>query len=124
MAYESKIKDIELIQGDSSDIWFFGLPDGSDLSGGDWNAVYAVLTDFGTTPIIERALPLNDGTGEGDSYPASTKFVFQITPDESALMESSTKYQVVVQVNNLTIPYRGEIAQFKAKIKPQGVTLV
>lgn len=117
----SLIEDTDLIQGDSSDIFFFGLPDGSDLSGGVWIAQYTILTDYGTSPIISRTLPLNDGTGEGDSYVANTKFVFQIVPDESALLTVGTKYLVTVEIKNDTIPYKGEVAQYKMKIKNQGV---
>lgn len=121
MAYESKIEDLELIKGDSSDIWFFGLPDNSVL-GVNWTAKYAIVSDFGTASIVERTLDKNSGTGAGDTYTAGTKFVFQISPTESALLTAGEKYIVAVEIKNDTIPYRGEIAQFKIKIKPGVVT--
>ena len=121
MAYESKIQDTEIIQGDSSPIYFFGHEDNIQLDDGDWVASYTILTEYGTTPIVSRVLPLNSGTGTGDSYTAGTRFVFQITPSESAILEVSTKYLVSVEIKNDTIPYKGEIAQYKMKVKPQGV---
>lgn len=117
----SLIEDTELIQGDSSDIFFFGLPDSSDLTGGDWVAQYTILTEYGATPSISRNLLLNDGNGEGDSYAPGSKFVFQIIPDESATLTVGVKYIVNVEIKNDTIPYKGEVAQYKMKIKPQGV---
>lgn len=121
MAYESKIEDLELIQGASSDIYFFGNKDGSQLDDGNWEANYTILTAFGTSPIVSRVLPLNSGTGTGDTYTAGTKFIFQITPDECALLTANEKYIVTVEIKNPIIPYNGEIAQFKLKIKNQGV---
>lgn len=115
--YESKIEDIELIQGDSSNIWFFGLPDGAILDS-NWEAKYTIIDDFGKTPLIERTLPKNSGTGFGDKYTANTKFVFQIYPSESAILSENVKYIVGVEIKNTTIPYRSEVAQFKVKVKP------
>lgn len=117
----SLIEDFDLIQGDSSPLYYFGLPDGSQLDDGNWSATFAVLTDYGTSPIVTRTLPLNSGTGAGDTYIAGTKFVFQITPAESAALTVGVKYIVAVEISNDTIPYKGEVAQFKLKIKPQGV---
>lgn len=121
MAYESKIEDTEIIQGDSSPIYFFGHEENIQLDDGNWVATYTVLTDYGTSPIIERILPLNSGTGTGDTYPVGTRFVFQITPDESALLDAGVKYLVTVEIKNDLIPYKGEIAQYKMKVKSQGV---
>jgi hypothetical protein len=118
MAYESKIQDLEIIKGDSSDIWFFGLPDNSVL-GTDWVASFAIISDFGTSPIVSRVLDKNSGLGTGDTYAPGTKFVFQIRPNETALLTENEKYWVGVEIRNDTIPYRGEIAQFKIKVKPQ-----
>ena len=115
--YVSKIEDIELIKGDSSPIWFFGLPDSTVLSA-DWTAKFAIVTDFGTSAVIERTLPKNSGTGAGDTYTAGTKFVFQILPSESALLDSGLKYIAAVEIKNDVINYRAEIAQFKVKVKP------
>ena len=121
MAYESKIEDTEIIQGDSSPIYFFGHEENIQLDDGNWIAQYTILTEYGTSPIVSRTLPLNDGTGTGDSYVVGTRFVYQITPDESALLDVGTKYLVSVEIKNDTIPYKGEIAQYKMKVKNQGV---
>ena len=121
MAYVSLIEDTEIIQGDSSDIYFFGNADGSQLDDGNWEANYTILTAFGTSPIISRTLPLNSGAGAGDVYSVGTKFIFQITPSECAQLTAGTKYIVSVEIKNDTIPYKGEIAQFKLKVLPQGV---
>jgi len=121
MAYESKIEDLEIIQGDSSDIFFLGNSDGSQLDNGDWSAKYTILSDFESSPIVSRDLPLNSGNGTGDTYTTGTKFVFQITPDECSVLTAKQKYIVCIEVRNDTIPYKGEIAQFKLKVLPQGV---
>lgn len=120
MTYESKIDDLELIQGDSSNIWFFGLPDESSLEL-NWQAKYTIISDFGVAAEVERNLPLNSGTGTGDIYPANSKFVFQIYPTESILLNPNQKYIVGVEIRNDTISYRSEVAQFKLKIKPSAM---
>jgi len=120
MTYNSLIENQELTQGDSSAIYFFGLPDNSVL-GSDWSAKYNILSDFGTPPIIERKLPLNTGSDTGDTYTAGTKFIFQILPSESEVLKSGSTYIVTVQITNLSINYNKEIAQFKLKVLPQAI---
>ncbi len=122
MAYESKIQDTDIIQGDSSPIYFFGLKDNSPLDDGNWEGQYTIIETFGSSPVVSRALPLNSGTGTGDTYTAGTRFIFQILPSESALLESGKKYIVSVQIKNDSISYSGEIAQYKLKVLPGGVT--
>lgn len=116
MAYESLIEDIEIVQGDSSAIWFIGLPDGRSLDDGNWTARYVIAPKHGALPVIDRALPLNSGAGEYDTYTVGTKFVFQILPDESALLTGGTKYAVAVEITNTSINYNGEIARFNAAV--------
>lgn len=118
--YVSLIEDNELIQGDSSDIYFLGVKDNRSLEEG-WTAKYTIIEDFGKPPVVMRTLPLNSGTGEGDNYPVGTKFIFQITPTESASLTPGKKYIVSVQITNSSIPYNAEVAQYRIKIKPQGV---
>ena len=116
--YKSLMKDDELIRGDSSDINMFSTDMADDLSV-DWEASYTIATSLeNDTPIISRALPLNDGT---DGEPANKYFVFQILPSESVQLEAGTKYYVTVQIKNDSINYNAEVAQYKLKIKPQGV---
>jgi len=121
MAYESVIEDTEIVQGDSTKIWFFGLPDNSVL-GADWTAKYSIIPENGGVALVTRDLPKNSGTGFGDKYTAGTKFVFQIYPSESSILTAGEKYKVGVEIKNDTIPYRSEIAQFKVKILPQIVS--
>lgn len=116
MAYESLIEDIDIVSGDSSPIWFIGLPDGSQLDDGNWSAKYIVTTKFGSSRIIDQALSLNSGTGYGDTYPAGTKFIFQILPADSATLTGGQKYDVAVEITNNAINYNVEIARFKANV--------
>ena len=118
MAYESLIEDFDLIQGDSSPIWFFGLPDGSSLNDGNWNAQCKIMEDYGKPPLVggPRTLSLNSGTGLGDEYPIGSKFVFQILPSESAQLLPNTKYAIVVEIWNESLNYMCEVARFKCKV--------
>ena len=116
--YKSLMKDDELIRGDSSDINMFSTDMADDLSA-DWSASYTIATELeSATPIIERDLPLNDGT---DGTPANSAFVHQIQPEESVLLPADVKYWVTIQISNPTIGYNAEVAQYKLKIKKQGV---
>jgi hypothetical protein len=120
MAYISLIDDLELIQGDSSDLYFIGVKDNRLFFNG-WEAEFAIIEDFGLSPIVSRILPINTGVGEGDKYTAGSKFIFQITPTESEQLTAGQKYIVSIRIKNDTIPYSKEIAQFKIKIKPAGI---
>jgi len=116
MSYESLIEDFDLVQGDSSPIWFMGNTDGSQLDDGNWSARYVVTTKFGEAPIIDSVLSLNSGVGLGDTYTAGTKFVFQILPADSATLTGGVKYDCAVEITNTTINYNAEIARFKLKV--------
>lgn len=114
--YKSLIDDFDIVQGDSSAIWFIGHPNGIQLDDGNWNGRVIVAEDFGTNLVVDRALPLNSGTGEGDSYTVGTKFVFQLLPAETLSLTANRKYAVTVELSNTTINYNGEIARFKIKV--------
>jgi hypothetical protein len=116
--YESLIDDGVLVQGTSSDITMFSTSMTSDLSGGDWVASYTISEKRGETPIIQRLLPLNDGT-EGET--PNTYFVHQILPSESSQLPAGMKYDVTIEIKNDSIGYNDEVAQFKLKILTQGV---
>ena len=116
MAYESLIENIDLVQGDSSAIWFFGLPDGRSLDDGNWTGRYVIAPTHGATPIVDEVLSLNSGIGEGDTYTPGTRFVFQILPAHSALLTGNTKYIVAVELSNNSLNYRGEIARFTVNV--------
>lgn len=117
--YKSLITDGELIQGDSSEINLFQTDMATDLSGGIWQASYTIRETYDTPPVIERSLPLNDSEIEG--IPVNGCFVHQILASESALLDPSKKWLVSIQIVNGDLGYSGEVAQFKLKIKPQGV---
>jgi hypothetical protein len=112
MAYESLIEARELVQGDSSPIWFFGLPDNSTLDDGNWTARYVVSNKFGGTAYLDKVLPLNSGTGTGDTYAQGTRFIFQILPVDSATLTGGTKYKCTVEISNPAINFKNEIARF------------
>jgi hypothetical protein len=113
MAYESLIENLELVQGDSSPIWFFGLPDNSDLDDGNWSARYVVSNKFGGTVFLDKPLLLNSGTGTGDTYAQGTKFIFQILPTDSATLIGGSKYKCTVEITNPAINFNNEIARFE-----------
>jgi len=116
MAYESLIGNIDIVEGDSSDIWFIGMPDGRQLDTGFWSARYVIATKNGAVPIVERNLSLNSGVDEGDSYPTGTKFVFHILPSESAQLTGNKKYAVAVELSNPSINFKRELARFTANV--------
>ena len=115
----SLIEDFDLIQGDTSKVWFFKHPD-TIVMGADWTCKYTISDKMGENVIIIRDIPKNTG-GEITVYPNGTRFVFQILESESSQLEVGKKYEVAVQITNHNIEYNVEVAQFKIKIKPQGV---
>jgi len=116
---ESLIEDGELVQGASSPITLFYTDMADDLSGGDWVCRYTILDDYGNAPLIDRVLALNSEVIDG--IPINGCFVHQILPSESAILTVGTKYHVSVEITNASIDYSDEVAQFRVKIKPQGV---
>jgi hypothetical protein len=114
--YTSLIEDCELIQGDSSPIYFLGSKDSRTLDS-NWSAKYTIRQDYNSAALVERILPLNSGLGEGDKYTEGTKFVFQIYPSESSILTVGEKYYVGVEIKNSSIPYRQEVAQFRVKVR-------
>lgn len=118
MAYKSLMSDDELIRGTSSDINMFSTDMTDDLTGG-WEATYTIAVELeDPNPIVRRILPLNDGT---DGTPANSAFVHQILPSESQILAPGQKYWVTIEIKNPALEYNQEVAQYKLKIKPQGV---
>ncbi len=115
----SLIQDFSLIQGDTSKVFFFRHPETIAMDA-EWVCKYTISTKMGETPLIERTLPKNTG-GEITVYPTDTRFVFQILESESSQLTVGQKYEVAVQITNVSIEYNAEVAQFKLKITPQGV---
>ena len=119
--YVSLIENIELVQSDSSPIWFLGLPNGGFLDDGNWSAKYTASDKFGgAVNYVSRVLPLNTGLGPGDTYTANTKFVFQILPEESALFPANKKAAIAVEITNPALNYKSEVARFYVKTLVQG----
>lgn len=116
MVYESIIEDMEIVQGDSSDVWYIGMPDGRQLDGGDWFARYVIATAHGKTPVVNVPLSLNSGTGDGDVSPVGTKFVFRIDPADSAILSGNKKYKAIVELTNTSIKFNREVARFTLKV--------
>lgn len=117
MAYKSLMGDDELVRGDSSDIHMFSTDITDDLTG--WEATYTIAEQLeDPNPVVRRDLPLNDGT---DGTPANSAFVHQIRPTESGILTANTKYWVTIEIRNQALEYNSEVAQYKLKIKPQGV---
>lgn len=114
MTYVSLIENIDLVQGDSSPVWFIGLPDVSVLDL-NWTGRYVITTKFGAAPIVTKTLSKNTGIGSGDTFAANTKFVFQIFPVDSALLVTA-KYDCAVELTNNAINYKGEVARFKINV--------
>lgn len=122
--YESLVEDFEIVAGDSSNVWMFLSPNVPAFDSG-WEAHMGIVEELEETePVLVRQLPLNlellntDGTVK---EPAGKYFVCQITPEESAMLESDKKYNFVVQVKNQSLGYRQELVQCKMKVKKQGI---
>lgn len=113
--YKSLIGDFEIVQGDSSAIWFIGLPDNRLLDDGNWKATLILADDFGVNRHVARSLPLNSGSGEGDRYSPNTRFVFQLLPSETKPLQPQ-KYAVTIEVTNDSLNFNNEIARFKIKV--------
>lgn len=112
MAYTSLIEDSDIVQGDSSEIFTFSESTGAILDS-NWSASFSVIENYGTSPVITRALPKSTDL---------KSFIFQILPSESTQLTAGIKYLVGVQISNSAISYNAEIAQFKLKVLPQIVT--
>lgn len=113
--YKSLISDFEIVQGDSSAIWFIGLPDNRQLDDGNWKATLILADDFGINRHVTRSLPLNSGNGEGDRHSPNTRFVFQLLPSETKPLQPQ-KYAVTIEVTNDSLSFNNEIARFKIKV--------
>jgi len=111
---------MDLVVGDSTPIWYIGLPDGSPISGNNWTARYFIAPKFGDTAIVQRDLILNDVPVSGGLYATGSHFVFQIFPEESALLTQQKKYAVTVEITNLGIKFNREIARFWVNMLPGG----
>jgi len=94
----------------------FWVADGSLLNDGNWSAKFIILDKFGGTQLVNKSIPLNSGTGIGDTYTTGTQFVFQILPADSATLTGGKKYDCAVEITNNSINYNAEVARFKINL--------
>ena len=122
MIYESLLEDFEIVVGDSSEIYMVEAPEVGEFSS-DWEAHVAVTTDLEEQPILLRPVPKNLELQEDGEIiePADKYFVVQLSPTETSILESDTKYWFVVQVKNDVIGYKQELIQCRMKAKKQGI---
>ena len=109
----SLIDNMDLIQGDSSTIFKFGESTGKVLDN-SWEASFAIIEIDPNTPIISRTLSKDA---------ENMNFIFQILPTDSKILEVGKKYQVAIEIKNVSLNFNVEVAQFKLKILPQYVLI-
>lgn len=114
--YKSLINDFEIVSGDSSETYFIGSKDAEIMKSYSWTARLIISHAFGDGVITQRELVLNDGNMIGDKYEVGTKFVVQILPQESILLEGGKKYVGTVELTCSEINYNKEVARFKIKV--------
>lgn len=114
--YKSLIGDFEIVAGDSSATYFIGSRNSQHMKSHIWTARLIISSVFGGEHIVNRELILNDGSMLGDNYEVGTKFVVQILPQESILLEGGKKYVGTVELTCANINYNREVARFKIKV--------
>ena len=103
---------IEIIQGDSSDIYEFSSDDFPDLSSLDWVGTYTVRDkNVKGTILLTGSLTRNE---------AATAFTFQLTPTESATLTPGIRF-LSIELKNLVLGFRQEIVQVTLMVKDSGV---
>lgn len=116
---------IEIVQGDSSDIYTFESADISVFDA-EWSASWAVTSKLGESPLLTGDLDKNElipASGNDPEVPAGSYFILQLSPADTEQLSPGTWY-VTVQVKRTvsgTLVFRREVMQQKIKIKPQGV---
>ena len=103
---------IEIIQGDSSDIYEFSSDDFPDLSSVEWIGSFSIREKSVTGTIQTSGTLLKNETNNA--------FVFHITPDVSATLTPGLKF-LCIEVKNLTLNFRQEIVQIQMNVKASGV---
>lgn len=106
----SLIESIELISGDSSDIWEFSSPDftGFDTDP-EWEGNWSIRNEsVSGTEVLTGVLVKSEDT-----------FTFLLTPIESASLEPGS-YFLTIEIKNLTLNFRRELVQCKLKITVSG----
>lgn len=108
----SLIESIELVEGDSSNVYTFGSDDFPDISSVNWDSSLVIREKSITGAVVlTRALLKNQ---------ANTRFVFQLTPTETDTLNSG-RYYLSISVFNLSIDFRREVVQAPLVIKASGI---
>lgn len=104
---------IEIVQGDSSDIYEFSSDDFPNLSSADWTSKFSIRDK--TVKGTELA------TGDLTKNEDNTAFIFQLTPTVSASLTPGLRH-LSIEVKNLTLNFRQEIVQVILNVKDSGVS--
>jgi len=105
-------KPIELIVGESSDIYEFSSDDFPDLSSDDWVSEFTLRTKD-VKGAIETSGSINKNQDK-------TAFVFQLIPSDTASLTPGLKF-LSIDVKNTTINFRQEIVQIALNLKASGI---
>lgn len=106
----SLIESMEIVSGDSSDIYEFSSPDFSGFdTDPDWEGNWNIRFESITGDIAIAGLM----TKETD------KFIFLLDPIDSATLDPGG-YFLTMEIKNLTLDYRREIVQCKLKVTTSG----
>ena len=108
----SLIKEINLIRGDSSDIYTFSSPDFPDFSEDEW---------VGRWNIREANIKGNVmKEGTLSKSPDGDMFIFRLLPQQTDNLEPS-KYFLTIEIENLEQAFRREIVQCALSIRQDGI---
>lgn len=108
----SLIQSIELIQGDSSDIYEFSSDDFPDLGDVNWVSSWNIREKNIDGVVL--------ASGELTKKTDLTAFVFQVLPTESSTITPGKQF-LTIEVKNTSVNFNLEIVQCYITIKKQGV---
>ena len=108
----SLIKNIEIIQGDSSDIYTFASTSFPDFSDVNWVGA-AVIRQSTIDGTVLLTIPLTKSTD-------NTQFVFAINPTDSASLPVGRLY-IAIEIKNMALNFRREVVQTVLKVIASGV---
>ena len=108
----SLIESIELVEGDSSDIYTFSSSDFPDLSDANWQSTLSVRErNITGVEVLNRSL-----TKSGDN----TQFIFQLSPTETDNLGAG-RFFVTISLFNLSLGFRREVVQCQLGIEESGL---
>jgi len=103
---------IELIAGESSDIYQFSSDDFPDLSSPNWVSEFTIRTKNVKGEI--------EASGNIEKNNDQTAFVFQLKPEDTMNLTPGLKF-LSIDVKNSEINFRREIVQVNLNLKPSGM---